>query len=195
MTPQALDDEADLTRLLGIARRGDAAAAARVWEAVYPKLRLLAHGQLSRNGPQTLETSALIHEAYLRLAGGQGEIADRHHFLSIAAKAMRQIVVDYVRRRDAEKRGGKEKPVVLESFLEPAVGGHLEKESLLDLDRALTSLEDLDPRLAKIVEMRFFAGLTVSETAEALEISEPTVKRETRIARAFLHRELGAGEA
>jgi RNA polymerase sigma factor (TIGR02999 family) len=163
----------------------------RIFALVYRELRVLAHRQLGRGRTsETLSTTALVHEVYLKLAHNRGAAPnDRGHFFAVAARAMRQIVVDYARRRGAEKRGGGVRPEVLD---DERMGFAAQVEEVLAVDTALTRLEALDARLGRLVELRFFAGLSVEETAEALSTSERTVKRDWRKARAFLARELGA---
>lgn len=173
-------------------RGGDEDAGEVLFARVYDELRRLASGQLrGGRGSVTLQTTALVHEAYLRLVGASGgEIHDRAHLLAVAATAMRQIVVDHARRRGAAKRGGDAVRVELADS-DAAVASSLAE--VLAVDAALERLATLDPRLARTVEMRFFAGLSVAEVALALDVSERTVKRDWRTARAFLHRELASG--
>lgn len=180
----------EITRLLASARRGDADAVHRLVALVYEDLRTLARRQLRWRRPdQTLSTTALVHEAYLRLVD-QREAGwhDRSHFLSVAALAMRQILVDAARRRAAGKRGGGRIRIALDELAmrgeEPAAEA-LAVE-ILALDAALTTLAGFDERLGKLVELRFFAGLTEEETARVLGTSERTVRRDWRKARAFL---------
>lgn len=189
----------EVTRLLEAAGRGDASALERLAPLVYEELRAVARRQLRRHRPgQTLDTSALVHEAWLKLADRQGAILkNRAHFLSFAGVAMRHILVDAARRRSARKRGGEDLRVTFDEMRpgreEPA------EEALaieiLDVDRALASLAALDGRLVRLVELRFFAGLTDEETAEALGTSERTVRRDWRKARAFLFQTLGGRAA
>jgi RNA polymerase sigma factor (TIGR02999 family) len=158
----------------------------QLFDSLYQELRALARRQIRRRGYNgTLDTGALIHEAYLKLADNPGtRVRDRGHFLALASRVMRQVVVDYSRRRDAAKRGGGVPEPLPESIADPAAGG---TEDILALNEALECLEALDPRLAKLVDMRFFGGLSVEEAAEALEISVATVKRDWLKARAFLY--------
>jgi RNA polymerase sigma factor (TIGR02999 family) len=135
-----------------------------------------------------LNTTALVHEAYLKLVDpANAGWHDRSHFLAVAATAMRHILVDYARQRTAQKRGGDDRQVSLE---EGMLGIRIRAEEMLAINQALHSLAAVDQRLVRTVELRFFGGLTVAETAKALEVSEPTVKRDWRKARAFLFRTL-----
>lgn len=179
----------DITRLLLAAGEGDRVAFDHVMPLVYAELRGIARRQLRRLRPgDTLATTGLIHEAYIKLVGRErGSWRDRRHFYGIAARAMRDILVDYVRRRQAEKRGGGAAAIPLDE----AYMGQVQPEArLLEVDAALQRLEELDPRLPRIVECLFFAGLTQEETAEALGISERTVRRDWQRARVWLHEEL-----
>lgn len=160
---------------------------------VYDELRRLARRQLRREADgHTLSTTALVHEAYLRLAHQtQGRWHDRAHFLAIAATAMRRILVDHARRHHAAKRGGAARRVPLESLDALAIDERA--EILVALDAALAHLASLDPRQARVVECRFFGGLTEEETAEALGIGLRTVKRDWAKARSWLYQELFPG--
>jgi len=175
----------DVTRLLEAWREGDAGAGDRLFALVYDDLRALARRQLARLRPgQTLAPTALVHEAYLRFSDRSAPHAvNRQHFLGIAARAMRHIVIDHVRRTRAKKRGGGVHVPLESGALAAPDGSALD---LLALDEALAALERLDPRQARVVELRFFAGLEMGEIASALEISERTSKREWQKARAFL---------
>jgi RNA polymerase sigma-70 factor (ECF subfamily) len=175
----------DVTRLLEAWREGDAGAGDRLFALVYDDLRALARRQLARLTPgQTLAPTALVHEAYLRFSDRSAPHAiNRQHFFGIAARAMRHIVIDHVRRTCAKKRGGGVR-VPLESGAIAAPDGSA--LDLLALDEALAALERLDARQASVVELRFFAGLELAEIASALETSERTVKRDWQKARAFL---------
>lgn len=157
--------------------------------AVYEELRLLAGKFLRRGDAKTLQPTALVHEAYLRLFE-QRRVTwhDRAHFFRVAAQMMRRVLVDYWRAKRAIKRAGQEVRVTLTEELE--VGGANEVD-LVAVDQALSALEALDPQQARIVELRFFTGLTVEETAQALGISPATVKREWSVAKAWMAVELG----
>ena len=179
-----------VTALLGRAAGGDRAAFDRAVALVYDELRGLAHAQLRRERPgHTLDTGALVHEAYLRLGDGRGPAWEgRGHFLAVAAAAMRRVLVDHARRAHAAKRGGAARPLPLdEALARPAA---LPDDRLLALDEALARLATLDPRQARVVECRYFGGLTEEETAHALGVGLRTVKRDWAKARAWLYRAL-----
>lgn len=177
-------DPNDITRLLDKARDGDRDALARMIPLVYDELRALAHRQRQRRGPsETINTTALVHEAYEKLARGEKHYADRQHFFRVAARAMRDVLVDHARAQSAQKRGGGEKPLPLdEARLVPPQ----EATRVLALDEALTRLHDLDARQAEVVQLRYFVGLTIPEAAEVLDLSAATVKRDWTAARAWL---------
>jgi RNA polymerase sigma factor (TIGR02999 family) len=181
----------EITQLLAAARRGEPAVVDRLLPLVYRELHAVAHRQLRHQRPgQTLNTTALVHEAYLKLVDQtRADYQDRGHFLAVAAVAMRHILVDYARRRAAKKRGGDEQQVTLD---DARLGIDARAFEILALDQALTSLAHVDERLSKLVELRFFGGLSVEETAVTLGVSERTVKRDWRKARAFLYRALSA---
>ena len=157
----------------------------------YQKLRSLAAAFVRRNARSTsLSATVLVHEAYLRLTLASREYKDRAHFMATAATAMRQILVDHARARQRQKRGGELWRITLDADQLASAGGGVD---LLVLNDALSRLEDLDPRQAGIVEMRFFAGLSTEEIAEVFGISDRTVKRDWAMARAWLQKELLAG--
>ena len=174
----------DITHLLAALRDGDRTALDRLFPLVYRELHDRAHRQLMHRRPgDTLSTTALVHEAYLKLTDSAHQsYHDRVHFFAVASRAMRQILVDYARRMAAAKRGGG-RAVSLDP---DQLGDPGRAEELIALDEALARLEALDERLARTVEMRFFGGLSVEEAAEALGVSPRTVKRDWRKARAFL---------
>lgn len=179
----------ELTRLLQAWSGGDVQARERLLELVYDQLRRLAAGQLRReHGIRTLSPTGLAHEAYLRLAGQAAlEWKDRAHFFGLAAITMRRVLVEAARRRGAAKRGGEWRRVTLADQVEALEARGVD---LLDLDQALSELGELDPRQAQVVELRFFGGLGVDETAEVLGLSAATVKREWSLAKAWLFRRL-----
>jgi RNA polymerase sigma factor (TIGR02999 family) len=180
--------------LLGEASQGDQDALARILPIVYEELHRIASAYLRHERPDhTLQTTALVHEAYLRLAG-QDALGwkNRAHFRAIAAQTMRRILIEHARARGRQKRGGAPHRVVLHDNLALADAPGIDLESI---DQALTRLQLLDAQQARIVELRFFAGLSVEETAEVLSISKTTVKRDWAMARAWLRRELEDGGA
>ncbi len=180
--------------LLAALRGGDKGAMDRLFPLVYREFHSRAHQQLARRRPgETLSTTALVHETYLKLAGSAKQsYEDRLHFFAVGSRAMRQILVDYARRNAAAKRGGGH-AVTLE---DEAVANPDRAEELLALDEGLEQLQQLDPRLVQTVELRFFGGLSVEETADALGVSPRTVKRDWQRARAFLFQAVrGSGEA
>lgn len=178
---------AEVTVCLADLRRGDRSAVDRLLPHVYADLREIA-GKVHRGGGAraTLQPTALVHEAYLRLVDG-ADYESRVHFLSVAARAMRQILVDYARARRSQKRGGDQEIVVLDEG-EAADGDGFD---LVALDDALGQLEKLSERQARIVTLRYFGGLTVDETAQELGVSPRTVKADWQMARAWLQRALG----
>ena len=187
-----MPDENEITSLLAAMRAGDATAMDRLFPLVYREFHERAHRQLAHRRPgDTLSTTALVHETYLKLVGSTNQsYNDRIHFFAVASRAMRQILVDYARRASAHKRGSGQ-VVTLES---EAIGNPDRAEELVALDEGLEQLERLDPRLVRIVELRFFGGLSVEEAADALGISPRTVKRDWQKARAFLYHAIRSGD-
>ena len=189
----ALDAPArDLVRSL---RAGATEAGVTAPEAcarrLYGELRRMARGHRARwRGNRTLNTTAIVHEAYVRLASGEGYQNDGH-FLGVASRAMRQVLVNYARDRAALKRGGGALPLSLDDAPEAALLTCDEASGVVDLDRALARLAQMDPRAARVVELKVFGGHTLDETADALGVSEATVTRDWRRARAWLRGELG----
>jgi RNA polymerase sigma factor (TIGR02999 family) len=182
-------EKRDLTTELQAWEQGDAEAGERVFAVVYGELRRRAGAYLRRERPDhTLEPTALVHEAYLRLCrGGDVEWQSRAHFFAIAATVMRRILVDHARKRGAQRRGQVLRTVALDQV---SVGAPQPDMDVVALDEALTRLAEVDERQSRIVELRYFGGLTVEETARLLEVSTPIVKREWTTARAWLHREI-----
>lgn len=176
----------EITGLLAEWSRGDREALERLTPLVHAELRRIARRQLSRERPgHTLQATALVNEAYLRLAGRDGfEWKDRLHFFAVCAQVMRHVLIDHARARERDKRGGGAARVSLDGVTLAAGGRDLD---LLALDEALRSLESFDPRKGRIVELRYFAGLTIEETAELLGVAPVTVRREEQRARAWLH--------
>ena len=184
------ESASEITGLLQRWHAGDRAALDRLLPVVYKALEKLAHQQLLKERPDhTLQTAALVNEAYLRLVGMNAPTWDsRTHFFAIASQLMRQILVDYARRRRAGKRGGGETLSLDDSgLLEP---GKSQDVDIVALDDALRALAEMDERKAKVVELRFFGGLTFEEAAEILKISPMTVSRDWNTAKAWLHREI-----
>jgi RNA polymerase sigma factor (TIGR02999 family) len=184
----------DVTSLLSALTRGNRQAAAELLPLVYDELRRLASQWLAREAPgQTLQATALVHEAYLRLAGSGGQAAgwdNRGHFFAAAAEAMRRVLIENARRKKRHRHGGDRHRVALEAAEELLEGP---SEDLLALDEALTRLAEHDPVKATVVKLRFFAGLTLPEIAQALDISLATAGRYWTYSRAWLYAEL-AGE-
>jgi len=179
----------EVTQLLRAYGAGDRSAFDRLVPLVYEELRRIARRHLRRtNRGQTLDTTGLVHEAYMKLAASPSlRLEDRGHFLAVSACAMRQVIISRARARTAEKRGGGERPVTLD---EQRIGSNRQAAWLLDLDRALDRLQERNERLARVVECRFFAGLSEEETAEALGVSLRTAQRDWTRARAWLRAEL-----
>ncbi len=191
--PTPSDSRETVTALLGAWTEGERDAANALMPLVYEELHRMAHNQLRRErGGHTLNTTALVHEAYFKLVRiDRIEWQGRAHFLALAATAMRQVLINYAQKRNAQKRGGSQTPLPLDDVVvRDGQDREASLEELLALDEALKQLEALDARQAKIVECRFFGGMTVEETAEALGISPATVKRDWTLSRAWLNREL-----
>lgn len=180
----------EITRLLVAHRGGDKAAFDELVPMVYRELRDIARGQLRSQRPgDTLDTTSLVNEAYLKLVGESGvEWQSRTHFYAIAARTMRRILIDYIRKRTAQKRGGG----VVDLELDPnRIAIDEQAEALLALDRALDELSGFNGRLTQVVEYRFFGGMSEEEIAEALDVSVRTVRRDWSRAKAWLMTELG----
>jgi RNA polymerase sigma-70 factor (ECF subfamily) len=197
VTPSAIEpmdanSPADVTVLLRRWSEGDERALERLLPLVYDQLKGVAHRRLEgeRTG-HTLQTTALVHEAYARMVGADLRWQDRAHFFALAARTMRRILVDYARARMADKRGGSADPVSLDALTVEIAGADGIDADVLALHAALERLEAQDPRKARVVEAHVFGGLTYEETAEALGISAATVDRDLRLAKAWLTRELG----
>lgn len=187
----AIPSREGVTQLLIAYRDGDRDAFDRLMPIIYDDLRRIARRQLRRGAPQTLNTTGLVHEAYLKLVDpSRVDWQDRGHFLAVSARAMRQVIIGYARKRSAVKRGGGERPVTLD---EAQIAVDEQADRLLALDRALERLGGKDPRLARVVECRFFAGLSEEETAQALGVSLRTAQRDWMRARAWLKEELRGG--
>lgn len=181
---------AELTELIARARDGDKSASDRLFAAVYGDLRRIAARNL-RGERDGMRTTSLVHEAYEKLARPEAlDLNDRRHFFAVAARAMRQIVIDHARERAAGKRGGAFVQVTFDGAAEEAaLSGGIDE--LVAIDDALARLEVLEPRLARLVELRFFGGMNLEEAGAAIGLSPTTLKRDWRRARAFLHGALG----
>ena len=179
--------DSPITVLLGEARSGDAAATEALFNAVYTELRVIARANRRRwQGNRTLNTTALINEVFIKLAGSAPvDFQNRTHFYATASKAMRQVLVNYAEQQKAKKRGGDALRVTLD---ESVFATEASANELLSVHQLLTQLEAENPRRSRIVECRVFGGMTVEEVADALDISTATVKREWRVATAWLYR-------
>ena len=182
-----------VTLLLDAVVQGDESAQNRLWSVIYDELHRLAQQQMANEAPgRTLQTTALVHEAYLRLMGGEDvHWSNRRHFFGAAARAMRQIRIDDARRRHRLKRGGGERPRRLQE--DPGVFDQ-DPADVLAINEALDKLEQRDSRQAEVVMLRYFAGLSIDECASAMGVSPRTVDADWRLARAWLHRELSMGD-
>lgn len=183
-----------LTLLLQQAHAGDAAAGHQAYALLYPELLKIARARLRvHQAPTLLDTQALVHESFLRFVDGAPvALHSRKHFYAYAAKAMRHIVIDFVRRAQAQRRGGALQQVTFDTALIAALP-QADATPVLDIERALSALEAVDPPLAELVELRFYGGYTDAEAAQALGVSERTVRRQWDKARAFLLVEMQAG--
>ncbi len=182
-SPENITSE-NITALLAEVSAGSPDAEHQLWQSIYPDLRRIAHRALRRRRPgQTLQTTALVNEAYLRLVQQQADWSGRLHFFAVAAKAMRHILIDYARRQNRQKRGGGQPPVPLD---EGMLLADERADTFLALDRALTDLARHDERLGQIVEYRFFGGLTEEEIAALLGVTDRTIRRDWRKAKAWL---------
>jgi RNA polymerase sigma-70 factor (ECF subfamily) len=186
-----MEDGGEVTRLLGELGKGQKEAINQLLPLVYDELHRLARGYFRRErGEHTLQPTALVHEAYLRLVDQRAPMESRGHFLAVAATQMRRILLDYARKHRAARRGGEGRQVLLEDTM--AICEQQPVDMIL-LDVALDKLAALDQDQARLVELRFFGGLSVEETAEVMGTSPATVKRSWSSARAFLHREITGG--
>ena len=184
-----MSNKQNITQLLSTINRGDPNAYKKLFELVYDELRRIANRQLNYEySDHTFSKTELVHEAYLKLVDqSKIDFNDRTHFYAIAARSMRQLLVDYARKKKADKRGGGEKPLPLDENI-----FHIKKhaENIIELDEHLDQLSELDERLGQIVELRFFAGLSIEETAEMMELSTSTVNRDWAKARGWLYQKL-----
>jgi RNA polymerase sigma factor (TIGR02999 family) len=183
-----------VTRLLNDAQHGGMDAARQLFPLVYQQLRELARRRMAaERAEHTLEATALVHEAYVRLVGGEPIAWEgRQHFFLVAAEAMRRILIDHARARSGPRRGGDRRRVPLNNVLDLTAAADDNLPEILALDDAVSRLDKVSPTVAAVVRLRFYAGLSVEETADALQISPRTVKREWTYGRAWLARELGA---
>lgn len=185
-----MHEQADLTNWLAAWHAGDRAAGERVCARVYAELRGMAAGLLGPGAnDRTLQPTALVNEAMIKLIGADADFANRAHFFGAAARAMRQVLVDAARARNADKRGNGMRPEALDVACDVAIA---DSGDLLALDDALTRLEALDPQAARIVELRYFAGLSIEASAETLGLHPSTAYREWQHARAWLRQRLSA---
>jgi len=185
------DTGGEVTRLLGELGRGQKDAMNQLLPLVYDELHRLARSYFRRErGEHTLQPTALVHEAYLRLVDQKSPMDSRGHFLAVAATQMRRILLDYARKHKAARRGGGGQQVLLEDTMAIVAQRPVD---MIALDASLRKLADLDPTQSQLVELRYFGGLSVEETAEVMGVSPATVKRNWSSARAFLHREMTGG--
>ncbi len=187
----------EVTRILAELNQGDGSATERLLPLVYDELRALAGSYFARRqAGHTLQPTALVHEAYVKLAGSEGQWQNRAHFMAVAAKAMRQILMNHARDKAAVKRGGGAAKITIVEAVTPVTG---ESDAgrqldLIALDEALTKLAAVSERQARITELRFFGGLTIADTAHVVGVSTTTVEDDWHMARAWLGRELQAAE-
>lgn len=186
-----MSDSGEVTRLLGELKRGEKEAMNQLLPLVYDELHRLARSYFRRErGEHTLQPTALVHEAYIRLVDQHAPLESRGHFLAVAATQMRRILLDYARRHDAARRGGGGQKVLLQDAM--AISEQRPVD-MIALDKALIKLAELDSSQAQLVELRYFGGLSVEETAAIMGVSTATVKRSWSSARAFLHKEITGG--
>jgi len=192
--PEGRQNDPSITQYLRNWNAGDAESAGEVFTRLYTELRRMAAQMLASERPgHTLQPTALIHELYLRLgAGNSVEWNGRTHFFAVAAKTLRHILVDHARAHSAARRGGNERKIPVE--LAGEIGAPCSYDDLLIIDQALTKLEETEERAARVTELRFFGGLQESEIAQELGVSEITVKRDWKFARAWLAAHLRAGQ-
>lgn len=184
-----MSDKQDITQLLITINKGNQNAYKKLFELVYDELRRIANRQLNYEySDHTFSKTELVHEAYIKLVDQEKiDFNDRTHFYAIAARSMRQLLVDYARKKKADKRGGGQKPLPLD---EKKFHTKKHAESIIELDEHLEQLSNLDERLGQIVELRFFAGLSIEETAKMLDLSASTVNRDWAKARGWLYQRL-----
>ncbi len=186
-----MEESGEVTRLLGEIGRGQKEAMNQLLPLVYDELHRLARSYFRRErGEHTLQATALVNEAYIRLVDQKAPLQSHGHFLAVAATQMRRILLDYARKHRAARRGGAGQKVILEDTMAIC---EQQPVDMIALDKALTRLGELDPEQARMVELRFFGGLSVEQAAEVMNCSPATVKRSWSSARAFLHREITGG--
>jgi len=191
MDERTSGENAEVTRLLGEIGRGQKQAVNELLPLVYDELHRLARSYFRRErGEHTMQPTALVHEAYIRLVDQRAPLESRGHFMAVAATQMRRVLLDYARKHRAARRGGDDQKVLLEDTM---VICEQRPVDMILLDVALGKLAALDAKQAQLVELRFFAGLSIEETAAVMESSPATVKRSWNSARAFLHREITGG--
>ncbi|MDA8016279.1 MAG: ECF-type sigma factor [Thermoanaerobaculia bacterium] len=186
-------DPQEVTRLLARLRDGDQQAFDKLFPLVYGELMKVARRRRgNRPAAETMNTTAVVHEVFLKLSGSGSSWKNRAHFFAVAAQAMRQILTDYARKKSSAKRGGEDEPLSLDERLASlaVTGTEAQADWILDLHLALADLSDLSPRMAQVVEYRYFGGLTEKEISEVLDLSERTVRRDWDKARAWLSRRL-----
>jgi RNA polymerase sigma-70 factor, ECF subfamily len=180
----------EITRLLGKVRSGDESARSTLIGVVYSELRKIAAAMMRSERPgHTLQATELLHEAYLKLVGRESNFENRAHFFAAASTVMRRILIDYARSHRSARRGGGQPPLALD---ENALFSLEQSDQILALEEALQRLQDIDPRQARIVELRFFGGLTEEETAKVVGVAARTVKRDWKIAKAWLFAEMNS---
>lgn len=181
--------KSEVTRLLLQLKKGDKEVYDRLYPHIYEELRRLAYSHMARQSDHTLSKTELVHEAYLKMVNQPDvDFNDRSHFLAIASKCMRQILIDYARKKKAQKRGGDKKDL---TYIDELFETQQQKaDELIGIDSALNRLAELNQRLSDVVELRFFGEMTIEDTAKALDVSESTVKRDWMKARGWLHKEL-----
>lgn len=179
----------EVTKLLLQLNEGKKDVYDHLYPLIYDELKGLAYSQLSRQSDHTYSRTELVHETYLKMVNqDEVDFKNRSHFLAIASRCMRQVLIDYARKKKAEKRGGNQKD---RTFIDELFITQQQKaDELIDIDNALTQLAKLNQRLSDVVEMRFFGEMTIEDTAEAMDLSESTVKRDWMIAKGWLHKEL-----
>lgn len=183
-------EKSPVTQLLVRLKKGEDGIYDQLYPLIYQELRQIAYAQMGREvNDHTLSKTELVHEAYLKMIDqSQIDFTDRSHFLAIASRCMRQILIDYARKKHAQKRGGQNRDL---TYIDELFDAQKEKaQELIDIDNALDELASLNERLSKVVEMRFFGEMTIQETAEALDISQSTVKRDWMKARGWLYKKL-----